>query len=45
MTKVCGDLAGGICRGLQQDSDWHMELVDEASKPLFRIRLAAESLA
>ena len=44
MTKICGDLAGGVCRALQQDTDWHIELVDEARKPKFRIRLAAESL-
>jgi len=44
MTRVCGDLVGGACRVLTQDSDWHMELLDEARNPLFRIRLVAESL-
>ena len=44
MTRVCGDLVGGIARHLKQNSDWHMELVDEASRPLFRIRLVAEVL-
>lgn len=44
MTRVCSDLVGGVCRGLKKDSDWHMELLDETRKPLFRIRLVAESL-
>lgn len=45
MTKVCGDLVGGACRRLEQGSDWHLELLDEAKKPLFTIRLVAETLA
>ena len=45
MIRVCGDLIGGACRALQQNSDWHMELLDEARKPLLRIRLVTESLA
>ncbi|MDR3484358.1 MAG: hypothetical protein P4M05_05540 [Bradyrhizobium sp.] len=45
MIKVCSDLVGSVCRGLEQDSDWHLELLDEAERPLFRIRLVAESLA
>jgi len=44
MTKVCGDLVGGVCRRLEQGSDWHLELLDEAKTPLFRIRLVAEAL-
>ena len=40
---ICGDLVGGISRSLKQNSDWHMELLDEAKKPVFRIRLVAES--
>jgi hypothetical protein len=43
MTRICGDLVGGISRSLKQNSDWHMELLDEAKKPVFRIRLVAES--
>jgi hypothetical protein len=43
MTRICGDLVGGISRNLKQNSDWHMELLDEAKKPVFRIRLVAES--
>ena len=44
MTKVCGDLLGSIARNLGQNSDWHMELLDETKKPLFRIRLVTEAL-
>jgi hypothetical protein len=36
---------GGVCRSLEQGSDWYLELSDEAKKPLFRIRLIAETLA
>ena len=43
MTRICGDLLGGISRSLKQNADWHMELLDEAKKPVFRIRLVAES--
>jgi hypothetical protein len=44
MTKVCGDLVGGISNRLKQNGDWQMDLLDEAKKPVFRIRLVAETL-
>lgn len=44
MTKVCANLLGGISRNLKQNAEWHMELLDEAKKPVFRIRLVAESV-
>lgn len=44
MTKVCANLLGGISRSLKQNAEWHMELLDEAKKPIFRIRLVSESL-
>ena len=44
MTRICGDLLGGISRSLKQNAEWRMELLDEAKKPVFRIRLVAESL-
>jgi hypothetical protein len=44
MTKVCGDLVGGIARHLTQDAEWQMELLDQSGKPVFRIRLVAEAL-
>jgi hypothetical protein len=44
MTKVCGNLLSGISRSLKQDSEWHVELLDESKKPVFRIRLVAETL-
>ena len=43
MTKVCGDLVGGIARHLTQEAEWQMELLDESKKPVFRIRLLAEN--
>jgi hypothetical protein len=42
MTKVCANLLGGISRSLKQNSEWQMEMLDEARKPVFRIRLVAE---
>ena len=44
MTKVCGNLLGSLSRSLKQNAEWQMELLDEAKKPVFRIRLVAESL-
>jgi hypothetical protein len=44
MTKVCGDLVRDISRKLKQNADWQMELLDEARKPVFRIRLVSETL-
>lgn len=43
MTRVCADMAAGIARKLQQNSEWHMELLDEAKEPVFRIRIVAET--
>ena len=44
MTKVCANLLGGISRGLKPNAEWHMELLDDSGKPVFRIRLVAEAL-
>lgn len=44
MTKVCANLIGGISRSLEQNAEWRMELLDEAKRPVFRIRLVAEAL-
>ena len=44
MTQVCANLASGISRSLKQNAEWHMEMLDEARKPVFRIRLVAETL-
>lgn len=43
MTAVCANLVGGISRSLKPNAEWHMELLDEAKNPVFRIRLVAES--
>ena len=44
MTKVSGNLLGSISRGLKPDAEWQMEMLDETKKPVFRIRLVAESV-
>ena len=44
MTQVCANLLGGISRSLKQNAEWHMEFLDDSKKPVFRIRLVAESL-
>ena len=44
LTSVCGDMVGSISRKLQRNSEWQMELLDESKRPLFRIRIVAESL-
>jgi hypothetical protein len=44
MTKVCGDLIGGVSRGLKQNGEWQIELLDLSATPVFRIRLVAETL-
>jgi hypothetical protein len=44
MTAVCANLLGGISRSLKQNGEWHLELLDDAKQPVFRIRLVSESL-
>ena len=44
MTGVCGDMVGEISRKLVENAEWQMELLDESRRPLFRIRLVAETL-
>lgn len=44
LTNTCADMAAGIARKLKQNSEWHMELLDESKRPIFRIRIVAESL-
>jgi len=44
MTEVCANLLGGISRSLKQNSEWQMEMLDEARRPVFRIRLLGETL-
>jgi hypothetical protein len=43
LTKVSADIASGISRKLQPNSEWHMEMLDEARQPVFRIRIVSES--
>lgn len=44
MTRVCGDMVASVSRRLNENTEWHMELLDESRKPIFRIRLVAETL-
>jgi hypothetical protein len=44
MTKVCADLIGSVACGLKEDSEWQINLFDYSKKPLFRIRLVAETV-
>ena len=44
LTSVCADMASGISRKLAENSEWHMEMLDEKRQPIFRIRIVAESL-
>jgi hypothetical protein len=43
MTGVCSDLVGSVSRYLQQNTEWQIELLDLSRKPIFRIRLVAET--
>ncbi|WJR80160.1 hypothetical protein [Bradyrhizobium sp. NP1] len=44
MTAVCSNLLSGISRGLRPNSEWRMEMLDERRKPVFCIRLTADTL-
>lgn len=44
LTRICGDLIGGRCQDLRQNSEWSVEALDAAERPLFRIRLVAETV-
>jgi len=44
MTGVCCDVIGDVSRQLVENAEWQMELLDERRKPVFRIRLIAETL-
>ena len=44
MTGVCRDVIGDVSRQLVENAEWQMELLDERRKPVFRIRLIAETL-
>jgi len=44
MRAVCANLVGGVARSLKPNAEWHMELLDEAREPVFRIRVLGEAL-
>ena len=37
-------MASGISRKLQENSEWKLEMLDEAKRVVFRIRIVAETL-
>ena len=41
---ICADLAKDIVTGLREDSEWRLDVLDEAGRPVFRLRLLAEEL-
>ena len=41
---MCADLAKDIVEGLTGDSEWRLEVLNEAGSPVFRLRLLAEQL-
>ena len=41
---MCADLAKDIVAGLIEDSEWRLDVLDESGRPVFRLRLIAESL-
>jgi len=43
ITRVFGDLVGDVTKGLEQNTEWQIELLDASKKPLFRVRVVAES--
>jgi hypothetical protein len=41
---IYADLAKDIVNRLTDDSEWRLDVLDESGKPVFRLRLLAESL-
>lgn len=41
---IYADLAKDIAATLTDDSEWRLDVLDESGKPVFRLRLVAESL-
>jgi hypothetical protein len=41
---MCADLAKDIVAGLTEDSEWRLDVLNEAGEPVFRLRLLAENL-
>jgi hypothetical protein len=43
ITRVFSDLVSDVTKRLEQNTEWQIELLDAFRKPLFRIRVVAES--
>ena len=44
ITRISADLLPSITRTIKPDAEWQMELLDEAKKPVYRIRLLTETV-
>jgi len=44
MTEVCATLISSIVRRLKPNAEWHMDLLDEDRKLIFRISLVGQTL-
>ena len=44
MTSVAAKMIAYISKEIFENAEWQMELLDEFRKPVFRIRLVAETL-
>ena len=44
ITRISADLLPSVSRKMKPDAEWQMELLDEAKKPLYRIRLLTETI-
>lgn len=42
---ICADLAKDIVAGLSEDSEWRLDVRNEAGDPVFTLRLLAETVA
>jgi hypothetical protein len=42
--NMCADLARDIVTGLTGNSEWRLDVLNEAGAPVFRLRLLAEQL-
>ena len=45
VAKGWAKLVGGSSRRMKRNAEWQMDMLDETKKPVFRIRLVAETLA
>jgi len=44
ITRISADLLPSISRKMKPAAEWQMEVLDEAKKPVYRIRLLTETI-